>query len=513
MTHVNTIKNNSTTYTYDQLQQMVANGTLDSSKITDVSVFSASSDSSECTDGKDDGKIGFFSAFGSTLKGAVKGVVNGIKGMFTDDEGNFSLTKTLKTAALTAACFIPGVGPVIAGGLCAYGAVKGGIGVAKGVAAVANATTDAEAKAAFESIGANGVATAASVAGLKASTGAIVKNMGGEAGSISSNVSTIAGKLKSSVAEGTGITGKLSNAANTLTGNYYKGTWSSATEGASGIKKYIKGTKAVVTQGADGTAQNIVKTGQAINEKVKNTTDKITGKTGSVKNLPEGATYNEQTGNYEVKSADGATKKVYTKNAETGNYDFTTEAGEALKVVDSKQTTTKGINNGGGESSTTTVGKNSGLSEAELTSIKNGGTVTKDGYTYSLNEEFMSGNNMTLDQINSRNIPLTKTTANSLSAAGKFNKATSAAKNYTNNASWQGGIDTSYIPTAGKTVVANSIGNEADKIQNQIPYANTTYATVNTQTGYEYDLQDYSILSDDELNQKYAEIMNQAYSI
>ena len=66
-----------------------------------------------CTDGKDDGKIGFFGAIGSAIKGIGKGIVNGVKGMFTGKDGKFSLGKTLLsigTVALCVAC--PAVGAV-----------------------------------------------------------------------------------------------------------------------------------------------------------------------------------------------------------------------------------------------------------------------------------------------------------------------------------------------------------------------------------------------------------------
>ncbi|HIS54211.1 TPA: hypothetical protein IAA82_04565, partial [Candidatus Galligastranaerophilus gallistercoris] len=54
MSYVNTIQTQSNTYTYDQLQAMMANGTIDSSTVQNVSVFNQSADPSACTDGKDD---------------------------------------------------------------------------------------------------------------------------------------------------------------------------------------------------------------------------------------------------------------------------------------------------------------------------------------------------------------------------------------------------------------------------------------------------------------------------
>ena len=85
MTHVSTIKTNTQTMTPEALQEAIRNGSIDSTKITDISVFNQSADPSLCTDGEDDGKIGIFDAIGSTIKGAVEGVVNGIKGCFFDE--------------------------------------------------------------------------------------------------------------------------------------------------------------------------------------------------------------------------------------------------------------------------------------------------------------------------------------------------------------------------------------------------------------------------------------------
>ena len=53
-----------------------------------------SSKGNTCTDGVDDGKIGVASALGNIVEGAGKSIINGIKGAFTDSEGNFSILKT-----------------------------------------------------------------------------------------------------------------------------------------------------------------------------------------------------------------------------------------------------------------------------------------------------------------------------------------------------------------------------------------------------------------------------------
>ena len=53
------------TYDYNTFQTGVQSGTINTNDITNVSVFSESQNPSECTDGKDDGKLGFFETIGS----------------------------------------------------------------------------------------------------------------------------------------------------------------------------------------------------------------------------------------------------------------------------------------------------------------------------------------------------------------------------------------------------------------------------------------------------------------
>ncbi len=125
---------------------------------------------SECTDGKDDGKISFWSKVGNAIKGVGKSIVKGVKGMFTNKEGKFSFGKTLLSIGTIAASIaFPAVGLT----LCAAGAVAGGVQVVKGGVRAAKATTDTEAKEAWQNIGAGTFQVAASVAGAKASLGAM----------------------------------------------------------------------------------------------------------------------------------------------------------------------------------------------------------------------------------------------------------------------------------------------------------------------------------------------------
>ena len=118
-----------------------------------------------CTDGKDDGKIGFFGAIGNAIKGIGKTIVNGVKGMFTDSEGKFSLGKTLLSIGTVALCIaVPAVGVAA----CAVGGVMGAVQVGKGIYSAATAETDAEAKEAWQNIGGGAFTAAISVVGAKA---------------------------------------------------------------------------------------------------------------------------------------------------------------------------------------------------------------------------------------------------------------------------------------------------------------------------------------------------------
>lgn len=419
--HVNTLQNSSQTYTVNELQQLINSGKLDGTKITDVSVFNKSADQGACKDGNDDGKIGFFEGLKETVSGAVKGVVNGIKGCFTDENGKFSLGKTLKTAATIGACFIPGVGPVIAGGLCAYGAVKGVAGVANGISAAANATTDAEKRAAFQSIGANGVATAASVAGLKGSVSAIAKN----AGAISST-----GAPSITAGTGKGVLGTAKNVATNIvkgSTNYYKGAWSSAT--GTTFQKLGQVAKGTLTD----TAGNMVGAAKATGSAVKNS------KVGQTVSKAANKVANSKVGQAAGKVG-GAAKNVGSKIANSG------------------------------------LGKKVGAAAGKI-----GGAAKKVGGKITGSKVGQAASGFVSDV--------------STSAAGGY-KGMGATPLY-----------------GGLTVASIQAGNVATDTENGIYTANQAFATLNTQTGYEYDLQDYNVISEDALNQKYAAIMQNARAI
>lgn len=163
-------------YNYDPSMYGTVSNTTKGTTYLNVSASSdsySSSNDNTCTDGKDDGKIGFFSAIGNAIQGVGKTIVNGVKGMFTNKEGKFSLGKTLLTIGTAALCVaVPAVGVAA----CAVGGVMGAVQVGKGIGKAVTAETDAEAKQAWEDIGGGTFGVAMSVVGVKSGMKAVGKS-------------------------------------------------------------------------------------------------------------------------------------------------------------------------------------------------------------------------------------------------------------------------------------------------------------------------------------------------
>ena len=115
----------------------------------------------------DDGKI----SFGSKVKNFAKGIGKFFTGMVTDENGHFSLGKTIKTAltiaAIGAVCVLT-AGTAVPALIAAGGVLASGFGIAKGAVRAASATTDAEAEAAWQSIGSSTTALGLAAVGARA---------------------------------------------------------------------------------------------------------------------------------------------------------------------------------------------------------------------------------------------------------------------------------------------------------------------------------------------------------
>lgn len=116
---------------------------------------------------KDDGSIGF----GKAALNFAKGVGKFFTGMFTDEKGNFSIGQTLKTAAIAVgvgAVTVLTAGTAVPAMIAAAGIGVSAIGMGKSIYDIATADTDAEAEAAWQSLGSNTTAGALAVTGAKA---------------------------------------------------------------------------------------------------------------------------------------------------------------------------------------------------------------------------------------------------------------------------------------------------------------------------------------------------------
>ncbi|MBS6552330.1 MAG: hypothetical protein KH321_00095 [Clostridium sp.] len=131
-------------------------------------------------DGKDDGKISGAQKFANF----AKGVGNFFKGMVCDETGKFSIKRTLTTVAVAAgaAALTVATGGAAAPFLVAAGAAMGAVEVGKGAYKAATAKTDAEAEAAWQSIGSGTVGIGLSVAGAKGSLKAAKVDVSGYKG-------------------------------------------------------------------------------------------------------------------------------------------------------------------------------------------------------------------------------------------------------------------------------------------------------------------------------------------
>lgn len=124
---------------------------------------------SGCDDGKDDGKISFGSKILNTLWGAGKAVVNTVKDIVTDPK------KAIAAVATTAVCIAFPPAAVVVG---AVGLVSGLKGCATAWQNASKATTDDEAKAAFQDFGASGLQVGLSAAAVKGGFGAMKATQG-----------------------------------------------------------------------------------------------------------------------------------------------------------------------------------------------------------------------------------------------------------------------------------------------------------------------------------------------
>lgn len=144
------------------------NGYVQQTNIDEKSIMTNNSTAPGCTDGKDDGKIGFWQG----LKSFGKGILNFAKGLVGfDEKGNFSAGRLLKNVAIgagIAAVCVLSAGTALPAVIAGFGVAAATAGVVKSQYQFWTAKTDADAKAAMEGTGANVTALGLSLFGAKA---------------------------------------------------------------------------------------------------------------------------------------------------------------------------------------------------------------------------------------------------------------------------------------------------------------------------------------------------------
>lgn len=450
---------------------------------------------------KDDGSIGF----GKAALNFAKGVGKFFTGMFTDEKGNFSIGQTLKTAAIAVgvgAVTVLTAGTAVPAMIAAAGIGVSAIGMGKSIYDIATADTDAEAEAAWQSLGSNTTAGALAVAGAKAVAKGSAANpsefdgIGGYA-KATKQVFQDSGKAVSESfngfktaykGAGEGITTKLGALKeegiaqkNSFTGkvteNYNKAVY--------GTKGKIKNEASKLDKEiADKTTQRNKISDKTSNEykKLDNEINTLTQKRDAIKNMNETKSWEQGNDIITKQNADLAQKKAELSKATTdaeksrlnGEIETletqikagkevlarrTREAQYIQDQINSKQKTIDSINKQDKPDTAKIAKLNKEIKALEKTQKEQG---------------FELPNGVTKEQVKASNDNLAETKKQSTDATNKYNELN--AESSTN--------DRAYAQLEKAEQKANALKNKLEKEQAENDILNTKY---NVQEGTGYD--------------------------
>lgn len=450
---------------------------------------------------KDDGSIGF----GKAALNFAKGVGKFFTGMFTDEKGNFSIGQTLKTAAIAVgvgAVTVLTAGTAVPAMIAAAGIGVSAIGMGKSIYDIATADTDAEAEAAWQSLGSNTTAGALAVAGAKAVAKGSAANpsefdgIGGYA-KATKQVFQDSGKAVSESfngfktaykGAGEGITTKLGALKeegiaqkNSFTGkvteNYNKavyGTKGKIENEASKLDKEIDDKTAQRNKISDTTSKEYKKIDREINT--------LTQKRDAIKNMNETKSWEQGNDIITKQNADLAQKKAELSKATTDaeksrlNREIETletqiKAGKEVLArrtreaqyiqdqINSKQKTIDSINKQDKPDTAKIAKLNKEIKALEKTQKEQG---------------FELPNGVTKEQVKASNDNLAETKKQSTDATNKYNELN--AESSTN--------DRAYAQLEKAEQKANALKNKLEKEQAENDILNTKY---NVQEGTGYD--------------------------
>lgn len=450
---------------------------------------------------KDDGSIGF----GKAALNFAKGVGKFFTGMFTDEKGNFSIGQTLKTAAIAVgvgAVTVLTAGTAVPAMIAAAGIGVSAIGMGKSIYDIATADTDAEAEAAWQSLGSNTTAGALAVAGAKAVAKGSAANpsefdgIGGYA-KATKQVFQDSGKAVSESfngfktaykGAGEGITTKLGALKeegiaqkNSFTGkvteNYNKavyGTKGKIENEANKLDKEIDDKTAQRNKISDTTSKEYKKIDREINT--------LTQKRDAIKNMNETKSWEQGNDIITKQNADLAQKKAELSKATTdaeksrlnGEIETletqikvgkevlarrTREAQYIQDQINSKQKTIDSINKQDKPDTAKIAKLNKEIKALEKTQKEQG---------------FELPNGVTKEQVKASNDNLAETKKQSTDATNKYNELN--AESSTN--------DRAYAQLEKAEQKANALKNKLEKEQAENDILNTKY---NVQEGTGYD--------------------------
>lgn len=450
---------------------------------------------------KDDGSIGF----GKAALNFAKGVGKFFTGMFTDEKGNFSIGQTLKTAAIAVgvgAVTVLTAGTAVPAMIAAAGIGVSAIGMGKSIYDIATADTDAEAEAAWQSLGSNTTAGALAVAGAKAVAKGSAANpsefdgIGGYA-KATKQVFQDSGKAVSESfngfktaykGAGEGITTKLGALKeegiaqkNSFTGkvteNYNKavyGTKGKIENEANKLDKEIDDKTAQRNKISDTTSKEYKKIDREINT--------LTQKRDAIKNMNETKSWEQGNDIITKQNADLAQKKAELSKATTdaeksrlnGEIETletqikagkevlarrTREAQYIQDQINSKQKTIDSINKQDKPDTAKIAKLNKEIEELRTAQEKQG---------------FKLPNGVTKEQVKASNDNLAETKKQSTDATNKYNELN--AESSTN--------DRAYAQLEKAEQKANALKNKLEKEQAENDILNTKY---NVQEGTGYD--------------------------
>lgn len=450
---------------------------------------------------KDDGSIGF----GKAALNFAKGVGKFFTGMFTDEKGNFSIGQTLKTAAIAVgvgAVTVLTAGTAVPAMIAAAGIGVSAIGMGKSIYDIATADTDAEAEAAWQSLGSNTTAGALAVAGAKAVAKGSAANpsefdgIGGYA-KATKQVFQDSGKAVSESfngfktaykGAGEGITTKLGALKeegiaqkNSFTGkvteNYNKavyGTKGKIENEVSKLDKEIDDKTAQRNKISDTTSKEYKKIDREINT--------LTQKRDAIKNMNETKSWEQGNEIITKQKADLAQKKAELSKAttdaeksrlngeietletqiKTGKEVLARRTREAQYIQDqinSKQKTIDSINKQDKPDTAKIAKLNKEIEELRTAQEK---------------QDFKLPNGVTKEQVKASNDNLAETKKQSTDATNKYNELN--AESSTN--------DRAYAQLEKAEQKANALKNKLEKEQAENDILNTKY---NVQEGTGYD--------------------------